>query len=163
QRQPAEICSGPAACHRRYEVPDDRHRQNRTDDSVEGQADRHQRGAPGYGGVHAHGSCLGVLASAGGGVGGPSFWGRCAASQATQEGRLASSSPPSGFAQPRTPSTIESICASVSIPPALCANAGIAVPGTPVVATRRMTASSAIARNRGSPSGIAAPLFPSGP
>src|SRR5271154_6822496 len=43
----------------------------------------------------------------------------------------------------RIPLTITSICLSVSIPPALCANAGIAVPGTPLSMTLRIEASSA--------------------
>ena len=38
----------------------------------------------------------------------------------------------SGFAQERIPPTMASICLSVSIPPALCAKAGIGVPGTPL-------------------------------
>ena len=57
----------------------------------------------------------------------------------------------------RIPWTIKSICFSVSIPPALCANAGMDVPGIPLVAARRMIVSSAMAKYTGSPSGIAAP------
>ncbi len=61
------------------------------------------------------------------------------------------------------PWTIKSICFSVSIPPALCANAGMDVPGIPLVAARRMIVSSAMAKYTGSPRGIAAPPRPSVP
>src|SRR5438045_3065279 len=50
----------------------------------------------------------------------------------------------------RMPLTMVSTCSAVSRPPALCANAGIAVPGTPSVITRRIVASSAMARYSGS-------------
>jgi hypothetical protein len=69
----------------------------------------------------------------------------------------------SGFAQERIPFTSASICLSVSIPPALCANAGIDVPGTPLATVRRITLSSAIARKTGLPKAIAAPPFPLAP
>src|SRR5580704_10201597 len=70
----------------------------------------------------------------------------------------------SGFDQrSRIPRTIKSICFSVSIPPALCAKAGMDVPGIPFVAARRRMVSSAIAKYTGSPMGIAAPPRPSGP
>src|SRR5580658_5837199 len=69
-----------------------------------------------------------------------------------------------GFDQrSRIPRAITSICVSVSIPPALCAKAGMDVPGIPFVAARRMTGSSAIAKYTGSPSAIAAPPRPSAP
>src|SRR5580704_12278310 len=60
----------------------------------------------------------------------------------------------SGFDQrSRIPRTSKSICFSVSIPPALCAKAGMDVPGTPFVAARRRMVSSAIAKYTGSPMG----------
>src|SRR5262245_50983536 len=69
-----------------------------------------------------------------------------------------------GLAQwDRIPVTTASICSFVSIPPELRANAGIAVPGTPLAVTREIVASSAIARYRGSPSPIAAAPLPSAP
>jgi len=69
-----------------------------------------------------------------------------------------------GFDQrSRIPRTIRSICFSVSIPPALCAKAGMDVPEIPYVAARRRIASSAIAKYTGSPSAIAAPPRPSDP
>src|SRR6266849_2935935 len=61
------------------------------------------------------------------------------------------------------PPTMASICSSVSMPPALRAKAGIAVPGTPLRTTRRIASSSAMARNRGSRKGWAAPPVPAGP
>src|SRR5277367_6793533 len=63
----------------------------------------------------------------------------------------------------RIPWTIRSICFSVSIPPALCAKAGMDVPEIPLLAARRRIVSSAIARYTGSPSAIAAPARPSAP
>src|ERR1700683_2310001 len=70
----------------------------------------------------------------------------------------------SGFDQrSRIPRAIRSICFFVSIPPALCAKAGMDVPGIPFDAARRRTASSAIAKYTGSPRAIAAPPRPSAP
>src|SRR5271154_607146 len=70
----------------------------------------------------------------------------------------------SGFDQrSRIPRTIKSICFSVSIPPALCAKAGMDVPGIPLVAAPRTIVSSAIAKYTGSASAIAAPPRPSDP
>ena len=69
----------------------------------------------------------------------------------------------SGFAQDRIPRTSASICLSVSIPPALCAKAGIGVPGTPFAAVRRITASSAMARKTGFARAMAAPPLPFAP
>ena len=58
---------------------------------------------------------------------------------------------------------ITSICLSVSIPPALCAKAGIDVPRTPFAITARIAASSTMPRYTGSASAMAAPPRPSAP
>src|SRR5258707_13911868 len=56
-----------------------------------------------------------------------------------------------------------SIGRAVSEPPALCANGGIAVPADPLAMTRRIEASSMIARYTGLFIAIAAPDLPSAP
>src|ERR1700686_3196404 len=63
----------------------------------------------------------------------------------------------------RIPFTITSTCLVVSMPTALCAKAGIDVPGIPLAVARCRTASSATARYTGFASAIAAPPFPSEP
>src|SRR5215472_7087255 len=82
---------------------------------------------------------------------------------AAYDGGFAPSRIPGRLQRDRISRTSTSICASVSIPPALCANAGIAVPGTPLTITLRIAASSASARYTGSPTAIDAPPRPSGP
>src|SRR5580704_2924911 len=62
------------------------------------------------------------------------------------EGGLAPLSAPGRLQRARICVVITSICLSVSNPPALTTNAGIAVPGTPLPITLRIEPSSAIAR-----------------
>jgi hypothetical protein len=82
---------------------------------------------------------------------------------AAYEGGFAPSRIPGRLQRDRVSRTITSICASVSIAPALCAKAGIAVPETPFAITLRSAASSTSARYTGSPTPIAAPPRPSCP
>ena len=82
---------------------------------------------------------------------------------AAYEGGFAPSRIPNRLQRDRISRIITSICASVSMPPALCAKAGIAVPRTPLTVTLRIAASSTSARYTGSPTAIAAPPRPSCP
>src|ERR1700688_1944885 len=69
-----------------------------------------------------------------------------------------------GFDQrSRIPFTITSTCLLVSMPPSLCAKAGIDVPGIPLAVARCRIESSAMARYTGLARGMAAPPFPSAP
>src|SRR5580704_6292070 len=61
------------------------------------------------------------------------------------------------------PLVITLICSSVSIPPALCANAGIEVPRTPLATTLCIIFLSTMARYTGLASAIEAPPRPSAP
>ena len=61
------------------------------------------------------------------------------------------------------PLVITLICSSVSIPPALCANAGIEVPRTPLATTLCTAFSSTMARYTGLARPIDAPPRPSAP
>src|SRR5580704_9667426 len=79
---------------------------------------------------------------------------------AAYEGGFAEARKPGRPQRDRIPLVITSICLSVSIPPALCAKAGIAVPRTPLSIALRIEASSAIARYTGSAMPRAAPPRP---
>src|ERR1700726_1456994 len=63
----------------------------------------------------------------------------------------------------RIPFTITPTCFVVSMPPALCAKAGMDVPGIPLAVARCRIASFATARYTGLARAIAAPPFPSEP
>ena len=82
---------------------------------------------------------------------------------AAYEGGFAPASAPGSLQRDRMPLTIASICFSVSIPPARCANAGIDVPRTPSAMMARIERSSTIARYTGLASAIAAPPRPLAP
>src|ERR1700722_2019986 len=75
-------------------------------------------------------------------------WPRCTSPGdfATYEEGLAPSRITGLLQRPRIPPTITSICLSVSIPPALWANAGIEVPCAPLAMIVRIELSSATAR-----------------
>src|SRR5262245_38985056 len=82
---------------------------------------------------------------------------------AAYDGGFAPASAAGLLQRDRIPSTSTSICLSVSIPPARCANAGIDVPRTPSAIVARIGRWSTIARYTGLASAIAAPPRPLAP
>src|ERR1700688_2809694 len=90
----------------------------------------------------------------------------CAASPvvfAAYEGGFVPSRIPLRPQRENIPLVITLICSSVSIPPALCANAGIEVPRTPLATTLCTAFSSTTARYTGLARAIDAPPRPSAP
>src|SRR5262245_48008714 len=82
---------------------------------------------------------------------------------AAYDGGFAPASAAGLLQRDRMPSTSTSICLSVSIPPARCANAGIEVSTTPSAIVARIERWSTIARYTGLAGAIAAPPRPLGP
>src|ERR1700676_3326538 len=82
---------------------------------------------------------------------------------AAYEGGLAPSRPCLRPHREKIPFVSTSICCSVSMPPADCANAGIDVPSTPLVTLLRIVVSSTMARYTGLARAIDAPPRPSVP
>src|ERR1700690_789397 len=82
---------------------------------------------------------------------------------AAYEGGLVASRIPLRCQRESIPVVIALICSSVSDPPALCANAGIEVPRTPLATTLCTALASTMARYTGLERAIAAPPRPSAP